>query len=110
MIYLFKDKLDDNYFINFISPIALNEIFPSKMLVIRNFLPIDYKDILLTTNGGTLIILLKYYDELTNNYFDKQYIFNLLIENDNLKAWREGYMSILLKDYLTKNNINLSIE
>lgn len=110
MIYLLKKKEDDNYFKHYISPTELNEIFPSKMLVVNNFLPIDYKDILSNTNGGTLIILFNYYDELTNDYFEKQFIFKLLIQNDKLGAWRESFMSNPLNDYLTKNKIALSIE
>lgn len=83
------------------------EIYPSKMIVESNYLPIKYNDIISLTDGGTIIILLNYYDSLIDNYTEKQLVFKMKAENDKIKLYKGSFISNALKDYLEKNHISL---
>ncbi len=110
IIYAFKEKNNDNYY----KPIISNEnpvdIYPSKMIVITNNLAFSYQDLLSKSNGGFLLMILSYYDELIDNYTANKLIFSLHIGNDNIKIFKESSIPKELEEYLVKSKININIE
>jgi len=105
-----KSKIDNKYFYKGISQLSESDIYPSKMLVSTNSVPISYKSLMNNTNSGILIISMSYVDELFFNKTDKQLIFRLQLHQNNITVFKESDMHKELEADLLENNISLSIE
>jgi hypothetical protein len=109
IIFLFKQKNNID-FKHIVSKYLITEIFPSAMLIDKSYLPFKYNDIISSTNGGTVIILLNYYDELLDEYLDKEFLFSIDILDNKIQINKENFKTTGLLDYLKQNRIELKIE
>lgn len=107
---VFKDKTKKNYFDYFISYSDEAEIYPAKMLVSTNSLQFKHQDIFDKTSGGIIIIIFRYFDELLNNRIEKQLVFRMQINNDDIKIFKENDVPKDLEEYLYKHKIILTID
>ena len=109
-VIVFKSKIDDKYFYYHLSNSDDSEIYPSKMLVSTDIIPVNYKEIFEKTNGGVIVISIRYFDELLLNKIDKQLIFRMHIDQDKIKIFKESSMPRALEEYLYENQINMVID
>ena len=109
-IIVFKSKIDDKYFYYHLSYSDDSEIYPSKMLVSTDIIPVNYQEIFEKTNGGIVIISIRCIDELLLNNIEKQLVFRVQIDHDKIKVFKESSVPLALEEYLFKNNINLRID
>ena len=106
----FKNRIDSKFFYYHISFSEDSEIYPSKMLVSTDIIPVNYKEIFEKTNGGVIVILIRYFDELLLNKIEKQLIFRMHIDQDKIKIFKESSMPRALEEYLYENQINMVID
>ena len=110
IVSLFKNKADDQYFYHYVSLSLIPEIYPEKMVVSTNQLPLRYQDILAGTNGGIIIITMRYFDELLFNKTEKHLIFRIEIDNDKIKIFKESNVPADLEVYLSRYKIKLVLD
>lgn len=106
----FKNKIDSKFFYYHLSFSDDSEIYPSKMLVSTDIIPVNYQEIFEKTNGGIIVISIRYFDELLLNKLEKQLVFRMQIDQDKIKVFKESSVPEALEEYLFDNKIDLAID
>jgi hypothetical protein len=110
IVSVLKNKIDNKYFFHNTSLSLIPEIYPSTMSVSTSQLPLRYQDILAGTNGGIIIITMRYFDELLHYKTEKQLIFRIEIDANKIKIFKESNLPADLEIYLSRYKIKLVLE